>query len=74
MEQYLELKEKYFGLVLEAGEKEQELKDIEVWLALSLRAGTLIVPDVLSVWFRIPDLLLLQPRPRMGSSCAPRPT
>ena len=40
MEQYLELKEKYFGLVLEAGEQEQELKDIEVWLALSPRAGT----------------------------------
>ena len=59
MEQYLELKEKYFGLVLEAGEQEQELKDIEVWLALSPRAGTLFLSDVFSVWCRIPDLLLV---------------
>lgn len=35
MEQYLELKEKYFGLVLEAGELEQELKDIEADLTVS---------------------------------------
>lgn len=35
MEQYLELKEKYFGLVLEAGEQEQELKDIEADLTVA---------------------------------------
>ena len=57
MEQYLELKEKYFGLVLEAGELEQELKDIEVQLVSSRGAGTQIPSDC--VWrplALVPDL------------------